>query len=228
MDGFNTIKSHLKQLEAKKSKLLKEEEDMKIQIAGLEQSLLSELASSEGDILENKALIDSLNKTKKQALVISDALVKSKQIGQDLDNQRDVYRPIARAGSNLFFTIDQLKAVNNMYQYSLTSFLQLFRANLETKVAGDPNDLKKRIRTLCRSLLVSTVEYVLSSLFKADRLMFGMHIVHGMFKRQFQKGEWEFFTGEMVMPTGLDIESLPGWTNQLSKRQKATFAHLLS
>jgi dynein heavy chain 2 len=41
--------------------LLEEEERLKIQLASYEKLLLDELANAEGNILENKALIDSLN-----------------------------------------------------------------------------------------------------------------------------------------------------------------------
>jgi dynein heavy chain 2 len=40
---------------------------LKIKLAGCEKMLLDELANSEGNILENKALIDSLNQTKQQS-----------------------------------------------------------------------------------------------------------------------------------------------------------------
>jgi dynein heavy chain 2 len=42
--------------------------------------LLEELANSEGNILENKALIDSLNQTKKQSTEIESALEESKKL----------------------------------------------------------------------------------------------------------------------------------------------------
>jgi len=40
---------------------LEDEERLKIQLAGYEKQLLTELANSQGNILENKSLIDSLN-----------------------------------------------------------------------------------------------------------------------------------------------------------------------
>lgn len=57
-----TLHHERPELEKKKSALLAEEEQFKIQLADLEKSLLRELAASEGNILENKTLIESLNK----------------------------------------------------------------------------------------------------------------------------------------------------------------------
>jgi hypothetical protein len=51
-------------LEKQKSHLLRVEEDLKVQLAGLEKTLLETLATSTGNILENEALIQSLDETK--------------------------------------------------------------------------------------------------------------------------------------------------------------------
>lgn len=59
-----TINFEQPELEARKTKLLEEEERLKLQLADYEKQLLNELASSSGNILENKTLIDSLNQTK--------------------------------------------------------------------------------------------------------------------------------------------------------------------
>jgi len=62
-----TINFEQPDLEARKTKLLEEEERLKIQLADFEKQLLTELANSSGNILENKTLIDSLNQTKIQS-----------------------------------------------------------------------------------------------------------------------------------------------------------------
>ena len=53
---------------------------LKLQVGELEQRLLDELADSEGNILENKGLISSLNQTKSQSSQISAALEHAKVI----------------------------------------------------------------------------------------------------------------------------------------------------
>jgi dynein heavy chain 2 len=59
-----TINFEQPELESRKTQLLEEEERLQIQLAGYEKQLLEELVNSEGNILENKKLIDSLNQTK--------------------------------------------------------------------------------------------------------------------------------------------------------------------
>ncbi len=79
-----------------------------MQLSQLEESLLQELANSEGDILENKNLINSLNQTKTQSLSIAQALDHAQEVQADLDRQREVYRDIASKGSILFFLVKQV------------------------------------------------------------------------------------------------------------------------
>lgn len=56
-----TINFEQPELEARKTKLLEEEERLKIQLSEFEKKLLEALASSTGNILENQPLINSLN-----------------------------------------------------------------------------------------------------------------------------------------------------------------------
>jgi dynein heavy chain 2 len=41
------------------------------------------------------------------------------------------------------------------------------------------------------------------SLFKSDRLTYGVHFVHGIFPDLFEVNEWDFFTG-IVVASGSD------------------------
>ena len=68
--------------------LLKKEEELKVQLTGLEESLLSELATAEGNILENKSLLDSLNETKAKSVTITEALTESVKLQESLDQVR--------------------------------------------------------------------------------------------------------------------------------------------
>lgn len=202
------------ELEKEKSALLAKEDALKIQLADLEKSLLQELAASEGNILENKALIVSLDQTKEQSTNINEALQNSKTVQKDLDKQRNVYRPIAKAGSITYFLIAQLSAVNNMYQFSLPMFNRLFQQNLQRETDGQT---EARIKSLIRSLTLSIFHYVTRSIFKADRSMFALHLIHCLHPEQFQRNEWEYLTGELVVDVGGDDDysnsrsRLPRW-----------------
>ena len=196
-----TIHNEKPELEQRKTELLKTEEDLKVQLSQLEDSLLQELATAEGNILENKVLLESLNQTKAKSSTIAESLSESLVLQSSLDVERNSYLPLAKFGSSLFFVISDLAKLNNMYRFSLASFLRLFQRALRNK--QDAGNTELRIRTLTSSLQLLTYEYVCRSLFKADRLMFAMHLVHGMRPDLFQEGEWEVFTGQLVSQTSL-------------------------
>ncbi len=80
-----TIQHEKPELESKKTELLKTEEDFKIQLSKLEDSLLEELASAKGNILENKELLESLNKTKESSATIEKSLIESLKLTENLD-----------------------------------------------------------------------------------------------------------------------------------------------
>lgn len=102
-----------------------------MQLAALEKALLRELATASGNILENKALISSLNETKEKSTTIKVSLDESQALQATLDQQREMYRPLAHIGSRVFFLTKDLKAINHMYQISLTVYLNLFETGLQ-------------------------------------------------------------------------------------------------
>lgn len=65
------------ELEKRKEDLLDGEDKLRTSLVQLEDSLLEELANSQGNILENKALLDSLTRTKTEAAKIEKGLKES-------------------------------------------------------------------------------------------------------------------------------------------------------
>ena len=102
-------------------------------IHGVCVCVLQELANATGNILENKELLDSLNKTKASSITISESLDESVRLQASLDSERNSYIPLAQSGSSLYFVITDLAKINNMYRFSLAAFLGLFQRALETK-----------------------------------------------------------------------------------------------
>nr|KAG5701773.1 hypothetical protein BaRGS_000763 [Batillaria attramentaria] len=93
-----------------------------------------------------------------------------------------------------------------MYRFSLAAFLRLFQRALQTKHDGSGTDM--RIRTLSHQLQQLVYEYVCRSLFKADRLMFAMHMVHGTKPELFEDS-----TNFPKLYQQLDLEDSSLWSN---------------
>ena len=206
------------ELEKAKGEMLKKEEDFKVQLAALEKDLLQSLATAEGNLLENTTLIESLTRTKEKSAEIENALVQSAEASIKLDQQREVYRPFASAGSKLFFIVKSLKTINNMYQFSLASFLGLFKKTMSTDM--NVRDMAEKLNILRSTLEVAVLDFVGRALFKADRLMFALNLIKRMHSDHFQPKEWEAFTGVLVSSVSEGTpKGFPGWAS--SERQGA-------
>uniref|UniRef100_A0A7N9ATV1 Cytoplasmic dynein 2 heavy chain 1 n=1 Tax=Mastacembelus armatus TaxID=205130 RepID=A0A7N9ATV1_9TELE len=208
-----TIQQEKPELETEKTRLLQQEEDKKIQLAQLEESLLETLATAQGNILENRELIDSLNQTKASSALIQESLLESHRLQASLDQERDAYLPLAETASKMYFVITDLSKINNMYRFSLASFLRLFQRALQAK--KETENTEARILALEASLKNMVYEYVCRSLFKADQLMFAMHFVKGMYPELFQENEWDVFTGSIVGEVfKKEVREFPSWIDQ--------------
>jgi dynein heavy chain 2 len=212
------------ELEAAKGEMLKREEDFKVQLAKLEKELLEALATAEGNLLENTTLIESLTRTKEKSAEIEEALVKSAEASIKLDEQREVYRPFAYAGAKLYFLVKHLQNINHMYQFSLNSFLILFKQALSSSSSSSSADAssssdrkgksstEERLKLLIADMEIRVLYYVGRALFKADRPMFALHLVHSMHSDHFQPKEWEIFTGAYVASVNEAMpRSYPSW-----------------
>ncbi|XP_026049501.1 cytoplasmic dynein 2 heavy chain 1 isoform X1 [Astatotilapia calliptera] len=206
-----TIQQEKPELETEKTRLLQQEEDKKIQLAQLEESLLETLATAQGNILENRELIDSLNQTKASSALIQESLLESHRLQASLDQERDAYLPLAESASKMYFVITDLSKINNMYRFSLASFLRLFQRALQAKKEEENTDA--RIAALGANLKNMVYEYVCRSLFKADQLMFAIHFVKGMYPELFLENEWDVFTGSIVGEM-FKKEEFPSWIDQ--------------
>ncbi|KAM3726645.1 Cytoplasmic dynein 2 heavy chain [Dirofilaria immitis] len=183
-------------LETRLNELTSNVEQMKIKLDGIEQSLLQALASSEGSLLSNMDLLDSLNKSKENAETIAISLVEADKLQRQLVKEKNIYRPLAEAASSLYFIIHDLHKQNPMYSFNINTVINLYSRTF-SKVK-ESTDATGRMEKLRRILQHSVYEYVSRALFKKDRLMFSMRFIHGIQPSLFAQNEWELFTGSIV------------------------------
>ena len=105
----------------------------------LEDSLLRELVTSTGNMLDNVELVQTLENTKAKAGEVAEKLKLGERTAGEIENNRDTYRPAAKRGAILFFVLAEMASVNSMYQYSLAAYLEVsmysFVSNVPTTVA---------------------------------------------------------------------------------------------
>ncbi|KAI8896032.1 dynein heavy chain and region D6 of dynein motor-domain-containing protein [Globomyces pollinis-pini] len=220
-----TLKHERPQLEVQKIDLLKKEEELKIQLSALEDQLLKELANAEGNILENKGLITSLNEAKEKSTIIANSLAESKVLQSSLDLEREKYTSISVHGSTMYFVINDLKRLNNMYQFSLSTFLRLFELALATKTNDE--DVESRNKLISNSLEKLVFNYISRSILKADRHMLALFTIHELHCNMFEENEWELFSGQVIAASTETDSECPDWVPIDRRSQFKKFQNVL-
>lgn len=70
------------------------------------------LVCAQGDILEDIELIENLEETKRTAVEIEEKVAQAKNTEVSISAAREVYRPVAARGSQVYFLIDNLNALD--------------------------------------------------------------------------------------------------------------------
>ena len=92
-------------LQAQAAALARQLAEYTVTLQQLEDGLLAKLAASQGDILEDKPLVDSLEATKATAAEVAANVKKAKIAEVQLRTACEVYRPVASRGALLYFFI---------------------------------------------------------------------------------------------------------------------------
>ncbi|ORC91608.1 putative dynein heavy chain [Trypanosoma theileri] len=188
-----TIQHERPELEEQRVELVKKEENLKLELSKLEVRLLNDLANSHGDLLENTTLISALNDIKTQASNITEALQQSRALQVELDEKRDVYRPFASKGSMIFFLVKDMEKLNRMYHFGLNDFVGLFLESLDAY--KETTDVNQKISELTINFAQKCFFHVCRGLLECDRLLFGIHLIHGLFPEKFPEPLWDLLVG---------------------------------
>ena len=109
-------------LEKLKYELTRENNQYKITLKKLEDSLLARLSAAEGNFLGDVELVENLESTKSTALGIEEKVREAKVTSAKIDEAREFYRPAAARASLIYFIMNDLCKINPMYQFSLKAF----------------------------------------------------------------------------------------------------------
>lgn len=174
-----------KELEEQREHLIQETSNNKKLLKNLGDSLLRELATSTGNMLDNTELVYTLEETKSKSSEVSLSIVYNRKhehfarqkcnlflacdlqvfeklklaekTSVDIDKLRDGYRPAAKRGAILFFVLTEMALVNSMYQYSLASYLEVFDFSL--RKSKPHSDLPQRLENIMNTLTYSVYNY---------------------------------------------------------------------
>lgn len=201
-------------LEKLKSELTKQQNDFKIVLKSLEDSLLSRLSAAEGNFLGDTALVENLETTKKTAAEIEVKVAEAKTTEIEINNARELYRPAAARASLLYFILNDLCKINPIYQFSLKAFSVVFQKAIER--AEPSEDIKQRVENLIDCITYSVFVYTTRGLFESDKLIFTaqMAFLILMMNKEINPVELDFLLRFPVMvnvTSPVDFLSNIGW-----------------
>jgi dynein heavy chain len=204
---LNVVVAHeRKELEEQRERLVAEMSANKSLLKDLEDTLLRELASSTGSMLDNVELIRTLEETKSKATEIGQKIVLANHTSAEVEVSRDAYRPAAKCGAVLFFVMAELSTINPMYEYSLGAFLEVFTSSLH-RSKPDPV-LSKRLAKIMDTLKYAVYNYSCTGLFEKHKLLFSFQMTIKLMEAEGQIDPFElnfFLKGDI----SLDLVARP-------------------
>jgi dynein heavy chain, axonemal len=157
-------------LEKLKSALTRENNQYKITLKKLEDSLLARLSAASGNFLGDIELVENLENTKSTAMGIEEKVKEAKITSTKIDEAREFYRPAAARASLIYFIMNDLNKIHPMYQFSLKAFKTVFSKAIER--ADPAEEIKQRVLNLIDSITYNVFIYTTRGLFEKHKLIF--------------------------------------------------------
>jgi dynein heavy chain len=162
-------------LEKSKFEVTKQQNEYKINLKKLEDSLLARLATAEGNFIHNVELVVTLERTVNTALEIEQKKLEAEKFSQQIDRTRELYRPTAIRACIIYFIMNDLSKIHPMYQFSLKAFRSVFLKAIDR--AEQNEDLHIRIDNLIDAITFASYSYIIQGLFEEHKLIFTIQLL---------------------------------------------------
>ncbi|KAJ7549736.1 hypothetical protein O6H91_07G065700 [Diphasiastrum complanatum] len=213
----DVVRKERADLEEQNDRLVVSISSDKKQLKDLEDKILKLLKESEGNILDDEVLINTLNNSKLTSGVIQGRVKQAEITEKEITAAREQYRVVANRGSILYFVISDLALIDSMYQYSLTFFSHLFNRCIELSEKSE--DLQVRL-----SILVSFINEFLYSnvsrgLFEEHKVTFSFLMCTSILRHsgEIREAEWNMFlrgAAGMIAPECKLPNPAPDWISE--------------
>lgn len=189
----DVVRSERPDLEQKKNELTVNIAADKKQLKEIEDKILYMLENSQGNILDDEELINTLAHSKVTSSAIKTRMAEAETTSAEIDSTREGYRCVAVRGSIIYFAIASLALVDPMYQYSLQFYQKLFVMRLENSTKSDV--LAERLQILMDDITLSMFVNVCRGLFEKDKIVYAFMIGANILLQRgaISASEWSFY-----------------------------------
>ncbi|KAJ1930559.1 dynein heavy chain [Tieghemiomyces parasiticus] len=156
----------------KRTDLVRLQGEFRLRLRHLERSLLQALSSARGNLLDDDAVIGTLETLKREAAEVATKVAETETVMTEIDAVLAAYTPLATACSAVFFTLEALPRVHHFYQFALAFFEAAFSAVLRPdhpRLQG-VTDPAERLTLLRDALFDEVYRRAAPGLLHADRL----------------------------------------------------------
>ena len=170
-------------LEKVRVESIKVKSDCEKQLKETEALILKLLQESDGDMVEDRNLINTLKISRETEERMNVSIASSRTTLEKNRLARESYRPLGYIGSILYFTIYHLNKIDSMYQFSLESYLDLFRKVVSEKkkkedksFGGGAEAVKEKIEAIDDGLRKAVYDYACRGIFEKDKLLLSLQM----------------------------------------------------
>ena len=164
-------------LETQKSALTIKVANGKRQLVDLENEILRLLSETQGSLLDDADLVDTLQASKVTSTEVNEQLKVSEETEIKIDAARLSYRPAAIRASLAYFILDDMAKVDPMYQFSLDSYVDLFNESIDrSRINGVEIPVQMRCENINTAHTLSVYRYTCRGLFESHKLLFSLQL----------------------------------------------------
>ncbi|KAJ0400058.1 hypothetical protein P43SY_005034 [Pythium insidiosum] len=168
-------------LEEQKSDLVVRVAAAKKKLIDLENEILRLLSAAKGSLLDDESLVTTLNASKTTSEEVTQQLIISEETEKKIDAARMGYARVALRSSTLYFVLNDMTSVDPMYQFSLDSYVSLFKdsivksRNMKNQAALS-EELTERINAINDYHTYAVYAYACRGLFERHKLLFSLQM----------------------------------------------------
>eukprot|EP01107_Rhizomastix_libera_P003543 TRINITY_DN1618_c0_g1_i1.p1 TRINITY_DN1618_c0_g1~~TRINITY_DN1618_c0_g1_i1.p1 ORF type:complete len:3854 (-),score=1122.51 TRINITY_DN1618_c0_g1_i1:31-10566(-) len=207
------VRHERKELEEQKDALVVAIAEAQKTLVMLEEKILHLLNTTQGSLLDNENLVDTLESAKTTSAEMKNQLEVSVQNEVKIDSARQGFLPCAIRAAVLFFVLKDMSSVDNMYQFSLDAYTALFKQSLANSPKSD--DLQERIQNLNDYHTTHVYRTTCRGLFENHKLLFSFQLCVKIMEseKRINKEEYQFLLrgGQVLSKESQMPNPCPDW-----------------